>query len=302
MSRRSVDRTALIAFVVAVLVLGGNPVGVRFSNRELAPFFGAALRFAISAAVLFAIVALRGIALPRGRALVGAGLYGFGQFFLNFALLYWALVEVSAGTFSVVFATLPLWTILLSSAVGFERLTARNVIGTLVAVAGLAVVFASEISGNVPLVRVGAILAGALSAAGTGVLVKAFPRTDPVATNAVGTLVGAPLLLVLAAVAGERLALPHETATWLAIAFLVLSTVVGFVTVTFVILRWTPSAAAYQVTISPIVTVVLATLLAGEAFGPGFFVGGAIVLLGVVIGAAAAGRPRSAEGGIAAAD
>lgn len=300
MPSRSVDRVALAAFVVAVLVLGGNPVGVRFSNRELAPFFGAALRFAVSAAVLFAILALRRTSLPRGRALAGAVVYGLGQYFLNFALIYWGLVEVPAGMFAVVFATLPLWTIFLASAAGLERLSARNVLGTLVAVAGLAIVFASEISGNVPLLRVGAIVAGAFFAAGTGVIVKAFPRTSPVATNAVGTLVGTPLLLVLSAVAGEHWALPQQSATWLAFAFLVFSTVVGFVTITFVILRWTPSAAAYQVTLSPIVTVILATLLASETFGPGLFVGGAVVLVGVVIGALATARPREAPEAIAA--
>ena len=43
---RSVDRITLLAFLVATLILGANWVGVRFSNRELPPFWGAGLRFA----------------------------------------------------------------------------------------------------------------------------------------------------------------------------------------------------------------------------------------------------------------
>lgn len=73
---------------MAVLLLGANWVGVRFSNRELPPFWGPALRFAVASAVLFGVVALRGIAIPRGRALWGAILYGVGQYFLTFALIY----------------------------------------------------------------------------------------------------------------------------------------------------------------------------------------------------------------------
>src|SRR4051794_1451815 len=39
------ERTALWAFVATVVAVGINPVAVRFSNRELDPIWGAALRF-----------------------------------------------------------------------------------------------------------------------------------------------------------------------------------------------------------------------------------------------------------------
>ena len=43
-------RLALGAFLVASLLAGGNAVGVRFSNRELSPLWGAGLRFAFASA------------------------------------------------------------------------------------------------------------------------------------------------------------------------------------------------------------------------------------------------------------
>lgn len=288
MARRPMDQATLVAFLVAVVMLGANWVGVRFSNRELPPFWGAALRFAVASAILFAIVALRGITIPRGRALLGAGLYGIGQYFVTFALLYWALVAVPAGMTSVLFATIPLWTLFLSSAAGFERVRARNVAGALVAVGGLAVIFGTELTADVPVVRVAAVLVAALTGAGTTVVVKAFPRTHPIATNAVGTAVGTVLLLVASRVVGEGQLLPQLSTTWLAVGYLVLSTCVGFVVLTYVILRWTPTAAAYAAVLGPVVTVTLATLLAGEAFGPGFFLGALVVGLGVYLGAIAA--------------
>ena len=286
------DRVTLAAFLVAVVMLGANWVGVRFSNRELPPFFGAALRFAIASAVLFAVVAVRGIEMPRGRALWGAALFGVGQYFATFALIYWALVAVPAGMTSVIFATLPLWTLFLAAVVGYERLSVRSVVGALVAIAGLGIVFSSEITGNVPVERAAAVLAAAFFAAVTTVVVRAFPRTHPIATNAVGTLVGVPILLVASLVAGERWALPQLTATWLALVYLVLTTCVGFAILVWLIVRWSPSAAAYGAVLGPIVTVILATILAGETFGPGFFVGGVIVLLGTYLGAIAAAASR----------
>jgi drug/metabolite transporter (DMT)-like permease len=297
------DRVTLAAFLVAVLMLGANWVGVRFSNRELPPFFGAALRFAVAAAVLFAIIALRSIAIPRGRALAGATLFGVGQYFATFALIYWALVAVPAGMTSVVFATLPLWTLFLAAAAGQERLRTMNIAGALVAIGGLAVIFSDQLTASVPLERVAAVVGAAFMGGVVGVTVKAFPRTHPVATNAVGTLVGTLLLLVASLGVGERWALPQQGATWLALGYLVLSTVIGFVLLTWVILRWTPSAAAYGAVLGPVVTVVLATILAGEMFGPGFFVGALIVGAGVYVGAfASAQRSAPPRPAVTAAD
>ena len=285
--RAPVDRVTLAAFGVAVVVLGANWVGVRFSNRELPPFWGASLRFFAASALLFAVIAARGIALPRGRALTGALLYGVLQFGANFGLLYWALVSVPAGMTSVVFATLPLMALFVSAAAGFERIRVQSVVGALVAIVGLGVIFAEQLTGAVPVAGVAAILAGALVAALVLVLLKSFPRTHPIASNAVGTGTGAVILLAASVVLGEPHALPQLPATWIAVAYLVASTMLAFSLLTYVVIRWTPSASSYAAVLSPIVTVVLATAIAGEVFGPLFFAGAAVVGIGVYLGAIA---------------
>ena len=38
----------LAAFLVSTVIFGSNFVAVRLSNQELAPFWGAALRFAVA--------------------------------------------------------------------------------------------------------------------------------------------------------------------------------------------------------------------------------------------------------------
>jgi drug/metabolite transporter (DMT)-like permease len=60
------DRTTLAAFAVLSLIGGLNVVAVKFSNQELAPLFGAAVRFAAAAVLLFVFVAIRRIPLPKG--------------------------------------------------------------------------------------------------------------------------------------------------------------------------------------------------------------------------------------------
>ncbi|MGH2379377.1 MAG: EamA family transporter [Candidatus Limnocylindria bacterium] len=284
---RSVDRVTLLAFLVATVILGANWVGVRFSNRELPPFWGAGIRFTAASAVLFAVVALRGIALPRGRALAGAVLIGTLIFGASFALLYWALVAVPAGMTSVVFATLPLITLFVSVAAGFERITRQAILGALIAITGLAIIFGAQITADIEVIRLAAILLGGLVSAIATVVVKSFPRTHPVATTSIAMGTGAVFLLITSLIVGEPRALPSMTDTWLALAYLVTSSTIGFSLLTFVVLRWTPSASSYGTVLSPVVAIVLATLLAGEVFGPVFFLGVAVVGLGVYVGALA---------------
>lgn len=81
-----------------------------------------------------------------------------------------------------------------------------------------------------------------------------------------------------------------------------LSTCVAFVLLTYVIIRWTPTAAAYGAVLGPIVTTVLATLVAGESFGPCLFVGAVVVRVGVYLGAIATTRRPAPASAVTAAD
>jgi hypothetical protein len=42
------ERVALAAFLTTSVLAGGNAVSIRFSNRELAPLWGAGLRFSLA--------------------------------------------------------------------------------------------------------------------------------------------------------------------------------------------------------------------------------------------------------------
>src|SRR5947207_15558833 len=115
------DRSTLAAFLISAILAGGNGVAVRFSNHELAPLWGATLRFFVASLVLFAIVGLRRIALPRGAALLGALIYGLLGFAVTFAFLYWGLQKAGAGVAQIILALVPLLTFLFAVVQGLER-------------------------------------------------------------------------------------------------------------------------------------------------------------------------------------
>lgn len=115
------ERTGLLAFAGCALLGGGNAVGVRFSNRELDPLWGASVRFGAAAVLLLLVMAVMRLALPRGRALAGAVLYGVLNFAVTFALAYYALVHIHAGLGQTLLALVPLVALLLAVAQRQER-------------------------------------------------------------------------------------------------------------------------------------------------------------------------------------
>jgi drug/metabolite transporter (DMT)-like permease len=287
------DRTTLAAFVGAAIIGGSNFVAVRFSNEELDPMFGAAFRFALATILLVGIMALTGRHLPRGRAAAGAVIYGLLGFGLSYALLYIALVELPAGASSLILAVTPLFTLLLAVAHRQESLSMRGLIGAALAVVGIAVLSGGSLGSEFPLAYLLAAVLGAVCIAESSVIVKGFPRTDPITTNAVGMAAGTMLLGIASLVFGEQWRLPQTTRTWLVLAWLVVVGSVGlFILFLFVIARWTASATVYALTLMPVVAVTLGALLADEHVTIALLAGGVLVLVAVYIGAISRGRAK----------
>ena len=132
------DRLVAAGFTTAALFAGGNAVAIRFSNRELAPVWGATVRFALAALILLAVVAALRLALPALSDLVGIGLYGIFQFAGGFGLTYFGLVELHAGLGQTILALVPLATLLLAVVQRQERLETSALVGTVAGLAGVA--------------------------------------------------------------------------------------------------------------------------------------------------------------------
>lgn len=279
------DRLTLLVFIIVILLGGVNAVGIRISNRELEPAWGATLRFGIAAILLFGIVFAFRLPLPKGRALVGAVLYGVVGVAAGFSLIYFGLRDVGAGIGQVIIALVPLLTFFFALAHKLERFRWRGLAGAMLALVGIGVGFGEQLSASVPLLSLLALVGGAACFAESNVIVKLLPGTHPITTNAFAAATGAPLLFLLSTVLGETHNVPQDGATWAALGYMaVLGTTVLFALSLFVLRRWTASAASYQNVLFPFVTVAVAASLLGEPVTWPLLAGGALVVAGVVVG------------------
>ena len=286
----------LAAFVLFVVFAGANAIGVRFVLREMGPFWSAAIRFAIAGLLLTGYALADRRSMPRGDRLIGTVLFGVFGFGLAYTFLYQALQDAPAGTTMLMLAIVPLLTILLAVIQGIERLRLLALAGAVVACIGILVVSADQLSLDVPLLALALLLTAAACQAESGIVVKRFPPGDPVVANAIGMLIGAGMLAAVALVTGEKVIIPTRPETWAAMAYVIgPGSIAVFVLVLYILARWTASATSYAFLLFPLVAITLGAVLLQEPVQPSFLAGGAIVLVGVYLGAVY--RPRTRNRG-----
>jgi drug/metabolite transporter (DMT)-like permease len=280
------DRLTLTAFGALVLMGGLNFPSVKTTVQELAPMWGAGVRFAAAGLLLLAIMAVRRLPLPRGRALVGTLLFGGLSFGAFYALAYWAIEHIPAGAASVLLASTPLLTFIAAVLHGLEGFRWLTLAGALIAIAGIGIMVGGVGTGTLPLLPVLAALGGALCGAEAAVVAKKFPPVPPLVMNAVGMTVGAAITLALSFLLREAHIVPSRAATWAGLIYLILiGSMVLFGTYLFVLRRWTASGTSYAFVLFPLVAVVFAALFQGERITGGLVAGGGLVLAGVYVGA-----------------
>lgn len=200
------------SFFLIALIVGHMPV-----------LWVVALRVMIAAAVLWAIVLATGRALPRGAGLWGAFLVmGVLNNAIPFGLIVWAQGFIPAGLASILNATTPLFTVLVSTLVlADERAGLMRLAGVALGLGGVAVMIGvDELAGHghgvLPQL---AMLGAAISYAWAAAFGRRF-RTqgvDPLVTAA-GMVTGTSVVLLPLALAHDGLPPAAPAQVWLAIS------------------------------------------------------------------------------------
>jgi drug/metabolite transporter (DMT)-like permease len=176
---------------------------IKVGVTDLPPITFAVYRLGIALLVLVPLTALRRIPLPRDRrewlVIAGAGLLLLGA---NYAALYWGMQFVSSGLAAVLQATTPAFGMILAHwLLPDERATGIKVAALLVAIAGVAIIFADQlhVAGMQGVIGSATVLSGSAFVALAYVLMKKHGRRVHPSVITVGQMLAAlPLLLLLA--------------------------------------------------------------------------------------------------------
>jgi len=273
-----------LAFVGCCLIWGSTFLAIRIGNESLPPEWAASLRLALAAPLLALIAVARRDRWPRDGALAGALLFGVLNFGVNLALLYWGERVVPSGIAAVLYATVPLSTGLIAAGLGVEKLAPRKLAATIIAVAGVATVFAGELRLDAPWLGLLAVLLAATATALAGVLLKRAPRQPSVfAANALGAAVGAAICLVASVLLGEDRSLPASATAWWPVIYLAAASSLGaYVIWTWLLGHWPVTNVSYIGVVVPVIAVLLGAIVLQESRSVETYVGAVIVIAAVI--------------------
>ncbi|WP_141930076.1 EamA family transporter [Microbacterium sp. SLBN-146] len=280
-------RDMILAAFVATL-WGVNFVVIDWGMSGIPPLLFVAIRFVLVAALV--------VVVPRPaaswRTIVGVGLFmSLGQF----GLLYTSMaLGLQPGLAALLLQAQAVFTVVIAAGVLRERPTTAQLVGVVIATAGLGIVAAGR-GGDAPVLAVCLALAAALSwAVGNVISRRAGTVSGRGPLGALSLTVWSALVVPVPALA---LAVvvdgPEAIATGLA-AFgwrpllstlytAVLCTVVGYAIFNGLLARNRSAAVVPWVLLAPVVAMISAALLLGQIPTPAEAIGGVILVVGVLV-------------------
>lgn len=254
------------------VIWGSSFFLIAVAVAELPPFTIVALRVSLAALVLWAVVAARGLAIPRSRQTWTAMLaMGAMNNAIPFTLITYGEREIASGLAGILIATTPLFTVLSAGIfLADERITAKKIAGVVIGMAGVAVMIGPAAMQGIGGAAWGqlAVLASAASYALAGVYGRRFQDmgVSPVVVTAGQATTAALLLIPLSLAADRPFSLPWPSpAAWGSVLALgLVSTAFAYVFY-FRILAAAGATNIAQVTfLVPVSAVLLGWLFLGE--------------------------------------
>ena len=265
----------LAAFLVLAAVWGGSFLFIRVAVPALGTFPLVAGRVLLAGLVLTVAVAVRRQRVDLRRWAPGLLVVGALNAAIPFALISAAELVLPASLASVLNATVPLFTAVLSAAFLRERLAPRRIAGLLLGVVGVAVLVGwSPIALTTPTaLGVLAMLLAACCYGAAGVYTKRRLAGAPASTLALGQQIAAGAWLLVPAL----VRLPHAHPTPTALAALaglaVLSTALAYPLYFYLIARIGPTKTASVTYVVPVFGMTWGALLLGEPVTTGMLAG-----------------------------
>ena len=191
-----------LSLMTAAVFWGSNYAATKYAAAHLPQLLIVAFRFAIGGGLLFLVLRLLepGSRLRRSDVLPMLGLGCLGVAVSQTSFTFGVSMTSTSNT-GLVFATAPVWGLLLGFALGLERPTRGGVLGVGLSILGVGVVFREGLvgaEGGSPLGDLLILVAAMTVGAYTVFSMRVLERHSPLAVATYPTLFGAPFVLLLA--------------------------------------------------------------------------------------------------------
>jgi drug/metabolite transporter (DMT)-like permease len=279
---------ARLVWLVLCGIWGSTWLFIKLGLEDLPPLTFAGIRFVISCVIIFSIIRIRNLQLPRARTdwilLAVTGILSFG---LNYGLVFWGEQHISSGLAALLQATLPAFGLVFAHFhLPAERLSWAKIGGVVLGVCGVAVVFSNQlaVAGSRALAGCVALILSAAFAAYSNVLVKAYGKKLNPAIMAAGQMFFGLILLLAVGIPleGNPLRLHWTPIAVMAMLYLaVVGSVIAFLLYYWLVQNMDVTKSMLIALVTPVVAVLLGMIVLNEQIGWRTLAGGAMIILGI---------------------
>lgn len=279
---------ARLVWLILCGIWGSTWLFIKLGLADLPPITFAGIRFVIACTILFGLIRIRRIPLPRARndwiLLAISGILSFG---FNYGLVFWGEQYITSGLAALLQATLPAFGLVFAHFhLPAERLSWTRIFGVVLGVFGVGVVFSNQltVSGTRALAGCVALILSAMFAAYSNVLVKAYGKhLNPAVLSAGQMFFGLLLLLAVGIpLEGNPFQLRWTPIAVIAMLYLaIVGSVIAFLLYYWLVLNMDVTKSMLIALVTPVVAVILGMIVLDEEFGWRTLAGGAMIILGI---------------------
>src|SRR3990172_2453075 len=275
-------------YILTVLIWGSTWYAITFQLEVVPPEWSVAYRFLLASLILFIYSKLRGLNLRFTlREQLFIAMQGLLLFSVNYILVYFSEIYINSGMVSVLFSSVIVFNVFFGAVLLRNPVRSRVLLGSLVGIAGLALIFWPELEGfdlqgGQALGLILALVSAVSASLGNIVSARNQRNKLPVIqTNAYGMLYGAIFTSIIAIVRGVPLTFDLSAGYVGSLLYLaLLGSVIAFGSYLTLLGRIGADRAAYVTVLFPVIALLLSALFENLQLDWVQFSGFALVILG----------------------
>ncbi len=278
----------VLVWLMLCLIWGTTWIFIKIGLDDLPPIAFAASRFLLAVVILFVVIRVQKIPLPKtAKEWRLIALTGVLQFSINYSMVFWSEQYITSGLAAVLQATITVFGLILAwFFLPNERITKLKIFAVCMGIVGVTVIFYDQLKVQSFMAFLGsvAIVVGAYAAAQASILVKAKGGSFHPAALVFGQMIcGLPLIMTYSLIAEGNPLSFHWT--WRAVGCVLYLTIAGTIAAFWLyywLLNRIESTKAMMISlVTPLLAVIIGAIALGETLPPQTGLGGFLIIAGI---------------------
>ena len=293
----------VVVWLTLCLLWGTTWIFIKIGLEDLPPITFSVARFLLAVSILFVVIRVNKIPLPRGPEWRLIVLTGILQFSINYSMVFWAEQYITSGLAAVLQAMITVFGLVLAWIfLPNERITKLKVFAVALGIIGVAVIFIDQLKVQSLMAFLGCVgvVVGSYAAAQASILIKAKGGAfHPASLVFSQMLCGLPLIIAYSLIAeGNPLTFNWSWKAVICIVYLSLFGTIAAFWLYYWLLKRVESTKAMMISlVTPLIAVIIGAVTIGERLPTQTFFGGLLIIgsIGLIVFRRAAKTTPDAE-------